>query len=222
MQGKVTVYFHFEQSSLVRKPKVLLSDVASVYVKDLKLKQEIERLELYRFFGEKGDKHAFCVMKVVELLAETHPEVAPEFMGEPDFVVEYEPEKSGKVTKLLDWIKAVFVCFAMFFGAAFTIVTFNKDASVEEIFPMIYRLTEGAERNGPGELEIAYSLGLPVGIILFFNHFGKKKFTVDPTPIEVEMSLYEKDIQTTLIAQSSRRGQELDVGKTSSNGSHWS
>lgn len=211
MQGKVTVYFHFEQSSLVRKPKVLLSDVASVYVKDLKLKQEIERLELYRFFGEKGDKHAFCVMKVVELLAETHPEVAPEFMGEPDFVVEYEPEKSGKVTKLLDWIKAVFVCFAMFFGAAFTIVTFNKDASVEEIFSMLYRLSEGAERNGPGELEIAYSIGIPLGIILFFDHFMKKKIDSDPTPLQIQMRQYEKDVNTTVIENASREGKKEDV-----------
>lgn len=211
MQGKVTVYFHFEQSSLVRKPKVLLSDVASVYVKDLKLKQEIERLELYRFCGEKGDKHAFCVMKVVELLAETHPEVAPEFMGEPDFVVEYEPEKSGKVTKLLDWIKAVFVCFAMFFGAAFTIVTFNKDASVEEIFSMLYRLSEGAERSSPGELEIAYSIGIPLGIILFFDHFMKKKIDSDPTPLQIQMRQYEKDVNTTVIENASREGKKEDV-----------
>lgn len=211
MQGKVTVYFHFEQSSLVRKPKVLLSDVASVYVKDLKLKQEIERLELYRFFGEKGDKHAFCVMKVVELLAETHPEVVPEFMGEPDFVVEYEPEKSGKGTKLLDWIKAVFVCLAMFFGAAFTIVTFNKDASVEEIFSMLYRLSEGAERSDPGELEIAYSIGIPLGIILFFDHFMKKKIDSDPTPLQIQMRQYEKDVNTTVIENASREGKKEDV-----------
>ena len=44
-------------------------------------------------------------------------------------------------------------------------------------------------------------------------YFGKKKISVDPTPIEVEMRLYENDIQTTVIAEYSRKGQELDVGE---------
>ena len=54
----------------------------------------------------------------------------------------------------------------------------------------------------------------------FFNHFGKKKFSVDPTPIEVEMRLYENDLQTTLIENISRKEQELDVGSQYPTGSH--
>ncbi|WP_455055389.1 hypothetical protein [Merdimonas faecis] len=40
--------------------------------------------------------------------------------------------------------------------------------------------------------------------MVFFNHFGKSKVSVDPTPLEVEMRLYENDIQTTLIENYSR------------------
>ena len=63
-------------------------------------------------------------------------------------------------------------------------------------------------------MELSYSVGIVIGILVFFNHFGKKKLSVDPTPIEVEMRLYENDIQTTVIAEYARKGQELDVGKT--------
>ena len=76
----------------------------------------------------------------------------------------------------------------------------------------------GKTHEGFSVLEAAYSVGLTVGIIVFFNHFGKKKFTVDPSPIEIEMQLYENDIQTTIIAERSRKGQELDVGQTDNNG----
>ena len=69
-------------------------------------------------------------------------------------------------------------------------------------------------------LEFMYSIGMIVGILIFFNHFGGKKFSVDPTPMEVEMRLYENDIQTTLIENYSRKGQEIDVGKTVSAGTH--
>ena len=60
-------------------------------------------------------------------------------------------------------------------------------------------------------LEIMYSVGLVVGILIFFNHFGKKRFTVDPTPMEVQMRLYENDIQTTLVEDAARRKNEIDL-----------
>ena len=69
-------------------------------------------------------------------------------------------------------------------------------------------------------LEVSYSIGIIIGILVFFNHFGKKRFTVDPTPLEVQMRLYENDIQTTLVEDASRRREELDVGKANTVGSY--
>ena len=60
-------------------------------------------------------------------------------------------------------------------------------------------------------LEVSYSVGVAAGILIFFNHFGKKRFTVDPTPMEVQMRLYENDIQTTLVENADRKGEEIDV-----------
>lgn len=69
----------------------------------------------------------------------------------------------------------------------------------------------GKKSNGFTILEIMYSVGLVVGILIFFNHFGKKRFTVDPTPMEVQMRLYENDIQTTLVEDAARRKDEIDL-----------
>ena len=76
----------------------------------------------------------------------------------------------------------------------------------------------GIPKEGATLLELSYSIGIVLGILVFFNHFGKRKLSVDPTPIEVEMRLYENDIQTTVIAEYSRKGQEVDVGKADSTG----
>lgn len=211
MSGQVTVFLQFEQCRLVNKRKVVLSDVASVYSTDPVLKQKIGAIELYCFPKEKKEKKTFSVMKVIELVGTVYPDVSVTTLGEPDFIVEYKQEKQKKYTKLLEWGKTLFVCLSVFFGSAFTIVTFNKDASVEEIFPMIYRLTEGAERGGTGELEIAYSIGLPIGIILFFDHFLRKKIDSDPTPLQVQMRQYEKDVNSTIIENASREGKKEDV-----------
>ena len=49
------------------------------------------------------------------------------------------------------------------------------------------------------------------GIILFFNHVGRKKITPDPTPIQIEMRKYEKDVDTTFIENAGRGGHSIDV-----------
>jgi len=118
------------------------------------------------------------------------------------------------------FLKIVGVVAVTFIGAGFSIMAFNNDVDVSRLFAQIYEFFMGKPKEGFSVLELTYCVGLIVGILVFFNHFGGKKFTVDPTPMEVEMRLYENDIQTTLIENYSRKEQEMDVGKTSHSRSH--
>jgi stage V sporulation protein AA len=108
-------------------------------------------------------------------------------------------------------------------------MTFNNDGSVSEIFQDVDRLILGNEnrsgtmdpldKEGDGKkktkgimiLEISYSVGLIVGVTLFFNHFCKRQITLDPTPIEVQMRLYEDQVDTTVIQNASRKEKGVDV-----------
>jgi stage V sporulation protein AA len=47
--------------------------------------------------------------------------------------------------------------------------------------------------------------------MVFFNHIGKKKITMDPTPIQVELRKYESDVADTLIENASRMGHCEEV-----------
>ena len=60
-----------------------------------------------------------------------------------------------------------------FFGAAFTIMAFNNDVSVGDVFSKFYRQVMGKESSGVTELEICYSIGLAIGITLFFQSCGQ-------------------------------------------------
>lgn len=211
MPKKITVFLKLDQCVMVKKNRAILSDVASIYGTDSETVQKIGALELYCFPGHQKDKKTFSVMRVIELIGAVYPEVAVNPVGEPDFIVEYKPEKRSAWTAVIEWGKTIAVALAVFFGSAFTIMSFNKDSSVEEIFAMIYRLSEGGARNGPGELEIAYSIGLPLGIILFFNHFLRKKIDSDPTPLQVQMRQYEKDVNATIIENATREGKKENV-----------
>ncbi|MBQ9119576.1 MAG: hypothetical protein IJY09_05915 [Lachnospiraceae bacterium] len=117
----------------------------------------------------------------------------------------------GKKQEWIEYLKVIFVCLSVAIGSAFTIMTFNQDASVSDIFGRIYRAMEGEEANGAGLLELFYCLGLPSGIILFFNHFSKIRLSNDPTPLQVQLRLYERDVNTAIIRESSREGKTIDV-----------
>ena len=108
-------------------------------------------------------------------------------------------------------MKTAFVCLVCFFGAAFAIMTFNNDVDVTSVFEEIYYVVTGLPSDGFTILEFSYSLGLAVGIIAFFNHFSKWKINTDPTPLEVEMRLYEDNITKTVIQNADRKESGTDV-----------
>ena len=130
-------------------------------------------------------------------------------MGENDIVLECIKDKSEKQVFVL--AKVIFVSLVCFFGTAFTIMAFHNDIDITGLFERIYKMFGIGYSGGAGALEIGYSIGLGAGIIVFYNHIGKRKITKDPTPLEVEMRIYEDDVNQTLIDNADREGVEVDV-----------
>ncbi len=115
-----------------------------------------------------------------------------------------EPDK-----KWLEYIKLIFVSLIVFFGSAFTIMTFNTDVSVGDVFNDFYYFVTGVHKSDGSILEIAYSIGIPIGILGFYNHFKSAKAHDDPTPLHMEMRTFEEDLNKTLISDSSREGKMI-------------
>ena len=216
--AKETLYIKGEQNVEVKNTDVTLGDLVSMECTQSNVLAKVKSLKLLKIPDEGKHRYVVSVLKIIECIHKEYPSLEIQNVGAADMIVTYEGTKQKN--RVWEACQVTLVVITCFIGAAFAIMAFNNDSGVPEIFEQIYEQFMGKKAAGFNILELAYSIGLGLGIIIFFNHFGKKKFTVDPTPIEVEMSLYENDIQTTLIAQSSRRGQELDVGKTNSNGSH--
>ena len=102
-------------------------------------------------------------------------------------------------------MKAGGIFLIILLGAAFAIMTFNNDVNVSDVFKNIYQLVTGKESNGFTIIEWSYSIGLSIGILVFYNHISRKKLTSDPTPLEVEMRLYEQDVNTAIIDNYNRQ-----------------
>lgn len=212
------LYIKGDRDVEVTKPDVTLGDLLSMECTDKLMLAKIKTLKIIRFKKSGRQRCVVSVLKIIACIHEKFPEADVQNLGESDIIVTYEDQK----TPALAWhiIKTVFVAAVTFFGAAFSIMAFNNDVDVTKLFGQIYEFVTGQEAGGFTVLEIAYSVGVTAGILIFFNHFGKKRFTVDPTPMEIQMRLYENDIQTTLIENSERRGEEIDVGTTDISGSN--
>lgn len=212
------LYIKIEQNVKVNKKKILLSDIASLHCANNDIVKELSGCMILNITGNESGIYAMTVLKVIELIHRKKPDLTVINEGESDFVIEYTAQEDRKIKgreakhKGYEYAKAIFVSLVAFVGSAFTIMTFNLDVSVGDLFDNIYQMFTGIEKSGtPTILEFSYCIGIAVGIVVFFNHFSRKKLTVDPTPIHVEMRNYEKQVNQALIEDSSREGKTIDV-----------
>lgn len=214
MSGKnETLYLKIPQNTIVTDRHVTLGDIAKMECTDASVVRQLKQKKIFSFQDVKKKQknvfQVFSILKIIELIHEDYPNVDVTNEGEQDFIVEYIPNPDKP--KWLEAVKVTLLCIVIFFGSAFTIMAFNNDVSVPDIFSKLYLQIMGRESSGMTELEVSYCIGLSLGILVFFNHIGKKKITADPTPIQVEMRKYEQDIDTAFIENAGRKGHSIDV-----------
>ena len=130
-------------------------------------------------------------------------------LPESDFIVDYIRQK--KKSRVWQGLMVAFVSVFTFVGSAYAIMAYNNDVSTNEIFEKVYEMMGTGNFQEYKVIEIAYAVGLLLGIVVFYNHFAGKHFTGDPTPIQVAMRKYEQDVDTTYIETSSRKGKSKKV-----------
>lgn len=144
----------------------------------------------------KYDRKVFDALDVVGIIQKEYPDADIECLGECDFVVEYKkPEKEGTV----HWIKVAVICFITMVGSGYGIIAYNNDVSTTDIFDRVYELLGASAYKATNAMEIAYAVGLFIGIVIFYDHFAGQKLSKAPTPLEVEMDKYDKDISESVI-----------------------
>ncbi len=202
------VYLKLSESCLADKKKVKVKDVAKVLSANADLKFGVEKLELMSFSGSK-EQQVISVMYILQLIHQSFPDCTVMPLGATEVVVYYRTyDTSDKAKQIL---KFVLICFVAFFGAGFSIMSYNSDVNMVGQLDVMKNIFVGKTENAYPVAGIAYSLGLFIGIIIFFNHGARKKFTDDPTPLQVQMRQYEQEVNQTVITDSERKKAMRDV-----------
>lgn len=204
--SNVVVYLKCNRNVEVQCQDVYLKDVAEVRCQDAATCAKLKCIKIHRFSVEGENRAVVSTLKMIEKMEEVCPHISVEVIGETDVLIEWVIV--DKYVGPAQWFKIVLVCLVSFFGTAFTIMAYHNDVGINEVFDQVYQIAMNKAPDGINPLEISYSIGLAVGIIIFFNHVGGRRITKDPTPIEVAMRNYEKDVDQTLIETADREGKE--------------
>ena len=188
-----------KKATLSEQPSILIEDVAEV-VATTDVAAKVKKMKLMDIDtgGEMKKSYLVSVTDIIKAIKKTYPDYTVNNVGEMDTLVQYATKQSHD-RKWLKWLRVAFVVAVLFVGSSTAIMSFHTDGQMSKIFENYYRMFYGEEKSNPKVVSIPYSIGVAVGIIVFYNHFMGKKITDDPTPIEVEMELYEKDVTETVV-----------------------
>lgn len=201
-----TIYLIAKQHVIAQNDIVLLGDAADLFCEEEGISAKAKAMPIHKFHKGQDNREIISLVKIIEQLTKLCPGCSVESLGETDIIMERDVTiKKRNKDKL--W-KIILVSLICFFGTAFTIMAFHNDIEINDVFARIYQMITGKTSDGFTALEVSYSIGLMVGIVAFYNHVGGKRLSKDPTPLEVEMRNYERDVNLALVEMADREGKE--------------
>lgn len=188
-------------SKEMKELRLKISDICDVACNDKRIEDAAKHLQI-TVMDVSGKKHVRTLVNLVDVIniIEGNIEgVSVNPIGENQTLVDYEIKAADR--RWLNYILTAFTCAFAFLGSMYVIMAYNNDVDTAGIFEQVYNILGISENSGSNIIEISYGIGLALGIIVFYNHFGKLRISDAPTPIQVEMDKYIKDEEDTLISK---------------------
>ncbi|MBS4173336.1 stage V sporulation protein AA [Bacillus sp. FJAT-49736] len=178
--------------------KIILKDIAQIIGPE-KYVPQLKNLVIYHVTDEDKNTVVIDVMKVVQAITNKWNGLDIQLIGPSQTIIEviYKKRKVSFPFFILIWL-------LLFIGSALAIMNFHEDVSMQEVHQKIYKMITGKTINKPLLLQIPYSIGLGLGMIIFFNHIFKKRFNEEPSPLEVEIFNYQQDLDQYVIVNENK------------------
>ncbi|MGA4719563.1 stage V sporulation protein AA [Fictibacillus nanhaiensis] len=198
-----TVYLRMRQRvQVIQHQKVTIGEVAQIVASD-ELEEAIKGYIIHEVTPE--DKHLIVidVMRVIATIQKKEPGLDVQTIGPAQAILEIQMQQ-----KKLAPVYFVLVWLLLFTGSALAIMNFHEDVSMQLVHQKIYFMITGHYKEQPLLLQIPYSFGLGLGMILFFNHLFRKRLNEEPSPLEVEMFNYQQDLDQYVIVHENKETEK--------------
>jgi stage V sporulation protein AA len=198
-----TIYIRMRNRVQARlSEKVRLDDLAQIIAPE-DVFPSICELVIHQVTEKDKNIVVIDVMKVISQIADTVKNADIQTIGPAQTIIEviYEKRKISIPFFLLIW-------FLLFFGSAMAIMNFHDDVSMKTVQEKLYTIITGHKDPKPLLFQIPYSIGLGLGMILFFNHIFRKRINEEPSPLEVEMFNYQMDLDNYVIIHENKESMK--------------
>ncbi|RAS79639.1 stage V sporulation protein AA [Priestia endophytica] len=175
------------------KEKITVGDVAVVFTSKEE-KEKIESLVIYKVNEKDQNIIIIDVMRIIQAISREMENMEIQQVGPTQTIVEvvFERKRASLPFFIVVWL-------LLFIGAALAIMNFHEDVSMRAVHQRLFFILTGEQDETPLLLQVPYSIGLGLGMILFFNHVFKKRINEEPSPLEVEMFNYQQDLDRYVI-----------------------
>lgn len=189
-----TVYIRMRNRVLAKPEETIyLEDIAQIIAPDTVI-PKLKKLKVHQISIKDKNIVIIDVMKVIRLISSLIEDAEVQTIGPAQTIVEVILKKKRMSLPLF-----ILIWFLLFFGSAMAIMNFHDDVSMRSVQEKLYKIITGVEDSKPWIFQIPYSIGLGLGMILFFNHVFKKRINEEPSPLEVEMFNYQMDLDNYVI-----------------------
>jgi len=175
---------------------IKIKDIASVFCTDKTVEKAIVELKIHEIASKKL-YDVIPALRIINVIYEYEKTIDLRIMGETEILIDVNGDTNE--SKVFNIAKTALVCFILFLGAGLAMVNFHADVSMDKSLEIIYHLITGEDKKKPLIMLIPYSIGIGTGMSIFFNHIFEKKWKKEPSPLEVEMLMFEKNIDEFIL-----------------------
>ncbi|QYR24193.1 stage V sporulation protein AA [Paenibacillus sp. sptzw28] len=208
--GSCTLYLRLRKRIGIKPGGIItLGHAARLFAADQALEARLHRLVLHRHRLEDGNRVVIDLLQIVQAVRESEPHAIVEPYGDPQVlvIVADKPRKPRLLVLAGAWL-------LLFFGSGLAIMNFHTDVSMREVHIRITELVTGGRSDRPLWFQIPYSFGIGAGMLVFFNHLFRKRLNEEPNPLEVELYMYEENVNAYVIAdEMSKKNENGKSGK---------
>ncbi|GIP20172.1 stage V sporulation protein AA [Paenibacillus sp. J22TS3] len=201
----LTVYLRLRKNVKLREGHMIrLGDIAQILAPG-DWEDKLKKLVMDRPEHQDGNRIVIDMLQIIRKIHTVIPGCSIEHIGEPHTLIEIAGNQK-KPSVLLFTV----VWLLLFFGSILTIMNFHADVSMPEVQVRLVEMITGTRDEHPYAFQAAYSVGIGLGMIVFFNHIFKKKWNEEPTPLEVEMFLYQENLNHYVITEEYKKIHQLE------------
>lgn len=173
--------------------RIFLQDLAQIIATD-ELLSSLKNVCLYHITEQ--DKNIIIIdsTRLIREIKKRYKDLEIQLIGPAQTIIEvvFEKKKVALPFFILVWL-------LLFIGSGLTIMNFHEDVSMQTVHQRIYMMITGKEIEKPLIFQIPYSIGLGLGMVIFFNHVFKKRLNEEPSPLEVEVFNYQQSLYQYMI-----------------------